>query len=163
MPSTFWVGATVPGKKARFNPWTHSGRPAWNTFQGLGIKSTVKEINSHFSAENRDRRKGMGLNGKRSRVKHGTALDKRNVCHRAKEKPDRAAGHYERARVLSLQIDSAEPGTKHYQALMGEYVQRIRDLLDLDNVGKGHLAMLVRIEGKRGCRRAATVYTNLNS
>lgn len=150
MPIEFWPGATVPGRKRMRNPWTITGNPGWNTYEGLGIPSTAKTLNSHMSGQNRDRRKGMGLNGPRSRVKRKAPLHESNLAHRAHEVRDRANGHFEAARRLSLQIDHTCT-----DVLLDLYTQKIEALCDLGERGRGRIEELVRLEAARGVVRAS--------
>jgi hypothetical protein len=159
-----YVGGPVPGKKRRNNPWTMSGRPAWNTFAGLGIESTAKQINRLRRAQFRDEHKGVAgtqyaggpaaisaTSGGKSRVKQKRPLDKGNIVHRAKERMDRARGTFDQLRVLSLEIDRLTGGRIIDEA-MKLYREMIMDLQQLR--AHGYINELIRVERARGVVRA---------
>lgn len=140
------VNGRVPGKKQKKNPWTMTGLPMWGTFQGLGMPSAAKELNKHAKY------RAKGLPGRRSRFKKGKRLDPSNLCHRSHESVDRARGHFDRLRVLSLHIDRMNE-TPQIDRAMKEYNERLLALVQLHQTQ--YIDELIRLEAARGVRRAA--------
>ncbi len=163
MPVIFHPGQKVPNRKPKYNPETITGRPPLNTYQGLGMPSAMRELNRAVRADNLDALGQLVMKGKRSRCKTKPAPAPGNLFYRAHEREDRAWGHFINARALSFAIDRKEPGTKHHQVLMKQYVDCIRALLDLDKSGAAKLKLLQSKELARGCNRAFHVIRNLNS
>lgn len=143
------VNGKVPGRRPQRNPWTVSGLPLWNTFAGLGMMSAAKELNR----QNRSK-----LRGRKSKTRHRPKLDPRNLLHRCNEHRDNVIGHFDRARRISLMIDSAQHPDQ-IDALMEEYTESIQCLIDLN--AKPTIMELVRREEARGVVRALVTYRRL--
>jgi hypothetical protein len=144
------VNGPVPGKRPKRNPWTCSGYPQWNTFDGLGVPSTAKSLNMA--------RRQAGLQGGKSRCRHRRRLAPENLMHRVKV-TDYANGSirkaFEDARVISLKIDRA--AGQDLAILMRAYNNAIDTLV-------GYRAFplideLTRLERARGVFRFKQVRT----
>lgn len=136
------VGGPVPGRKVMVNPQTCSGFPRWNTFQGLGQVSAVKELKIQARKE--------GVGGK-SLARHKHRLHPDNVMHRVKRFDERDGvrrDHFEKARVLSLHIDNEElEGV--LDAMLKRYNEHVGEIK-----GTKWYELLVQLEAARGVRRA---------
>lgn len=143
------VNGPVPGRKPKPNPWTVSGYPRWNTFAGLGMMSAAKEIN---------RQKRNKFRGRRSRTRHRPKLDPRNLMHRANEHRDNVIGQFDKARRISLILDTATHEGQ-IESLLETYTEAIQCLIDLDAYKV--IEELIRREQARGVVRALVTYRRL--
>lgn len=139
-----FIGGRVEGRKPRPNPNSVFGYGRVNTYQGMDCVTTARELNEMFKA---------GPRGRRSRSKHKRGLDDRNLGHRADQREDLIYALFERARVLSLELDRANPETKGFTAKMAAYEDHVRRLIA--ERAYHMLDELERRERARGCVRVA--------
>lgn len=136
------VGGPVPGRKVRPNPQTCSGYPQWNTFSGLGQVSVARELRIQASKD------GVKC-GSIARHKHRLHPD--NVMHRVRPGEQirlELEAHFNKARVLSLEIDHEElEGV--LDAMLKRYNMHVQALK-----GSKWLVKLIRLEAARGVVRA---------
>lgn len=150
------IGGIVPGRKPRPSPWSITGRPNWNTFQGVGMQTVTTSLRIAAS------KAGVKTGGGR---RHKARLDKSNLCHRCKPVTDPVnvlvQNSFDRARILSFSIDRmARPrigvGLSNDEIFTRtptgrEYAYLVNILRTLN---RNYLARLLKLERARGRRWA---------